>query len=407
MKLKTLTCLSLITCVASLATAAHAQTFSVIHAFTGGSDGAHPYAGVTIRGGDLYGTTNNGGFSEQGTVYQAKRLPGDNRSLVQWSIVPLSLLPISGDTPWSRVLFGPDGRLYGTTLSGGGAGDGNVYSLTPPLSICKTAFCPWQETELHDFSGTDGSQPAYGDLTWDQQGNIYGTTYTGGQEDRGTVFEMMPSGNGWTTVPIYKFSGPDGTQPQAGVVIDSKGNLFGTTLRGGGGGDYGVVYELKYVLGVGWQETVLYYFANGDDGAYPGGGLIFDSSGNLYGTATGGSGHGGTVFELSPSGDTWSFNLLYSIPAPPNGVCGSSASLTFDTAGNLYGTTVCYPEGGTVFKLAKTGNGWAYTELHSFDPLLDGDEPMGSVAVDTDGTLYGTAAVDGPTANGTLWMIKQ
>ena len=232
----------------------------------------------------------------------------------------------------------------------------------------------------------------------------------GGQHNaNGTVFEMMPSGNGWITVPIYSFSGPDGSHPYAGVVIDSSGNLFGTTSRGGPN-DLGIVFELKNVPGVGWQETVLYNFQNADDGALPFGGLIFDNLGNLYGTAIyGGSAHGGTVFELSPSGSTWTFHLLYSLTGPCDAGCGSQASLNFDAAGNLYGTTTCDGShgGGTVFKLAKAGNGWAYTELHSFDPVPDGQGPIcRKLRSIPTAAIYGTTEAGGPNSKGTLWMIK-
>ena len=402
MKTKIFFCLSVSALITSLGPTAHAQTFSVIHHFTGGSDGSLPQSGVTIRGGDLFGTASAGGPHFWGVVYQAKRSGN-------WSISPLSYLPISGNAPLSRALFGPDGHLYGTTADGG-SNVGNVYSLTAPPSICATLFCPWHETEIHNFSGQggDGRGPASGDLAWDQQGNIYGTTVDGGQHGLGVVYELMRSGNNWTEVPIYSFSGPDGSGPYAGVVIDSKGNLFGTT-RVGGANDLGAIYELQYQAGVGWKETVLYSFQNTTDGALPFGGLIFDSTGNLYGTAVyGGSALGGTVFELSPSGNTWSFNLLYSLSGFPDQGCGSVESLAFDTAGNLYGTTICDGSlnSGTAFKLSKTANGWTYNELHAFDPASDGNEPICSVAIDSDGTLYGTANAGGLYNKGTLWMIK-
>ena len=386
------------------APAVHAQTFSVIHAFTGGWDGADPQAGVVIRGGDLFGTASAGGLHFWGMVFQAKRSADNN-----WSIVPLSYLPISGNDPGSRTLFGPDGLIYGTTFVGGPNRHGNVYTLTPPVTAtCPTIFCPWLETEIHNFSGTDGDEPTNGDLVWDQQGNIFGTTYGGGQHGLGTVFEMMRSGNGWVTTPIYSFSGSDGSNPAAGVAIDANGNLFGTTTRGGAN-DLGVVYELKYMPGMGWQQTILHDFQNGDDGALPFAGLIFDQSGNLYGGAIyGGSAHGGTIFELSPSGNAWTFNLVYSLSGSPDEGCGPQTSLAFDTAGNLLGTTPCggsYDK-GTVFRLTKTNNSWGYTELHSFNPDTDGSDPICTVAIDSDGTLYGTTEASGPYSRGTLWMIK-
>ena len=170
----------------------------------------------------------------------------------------------------------------------------------------------------------------------------------------------------------------------------------------------GTVFELTYVPGIGWTEQVLYNFQNAGDGALPFGGLILDSSGNLYGsTRNGGSGGGGTVFELSPSGDTWTFKLLYSF----SGVgipCGPVATLSMDSAGNLYGTTQCdgIYNNGSVFKLSNTENGWVHTSLHDFTGGTDGGDPVSNVSIDTDGTLYGTASGGGDHGYGVVWMIK-
>jgi uncharacterized repeat protein (TIGR03803 family) len=272
--------------------------------------------------------------------------------------------------------------------------------------------------DLHDFgSGTDGQGPGLGDLIWDQQGNIYGTTAGGGTTGEGTVYEMTPSGNGYTESVLYNFSGPDGEGPWDGLVFDNKGNLFGTTIYGGlynncnaDNINCGTVFELTYVVGVGWTEHVLYDFQDASDGAYPVGGLIFDSAGNLYGTTTtGGSGGGGTVFELSPSGNTWTFKLLYSFSGQ-----GPWAALTLDGAGNLYGTA--YAAGiynnGSVFKLSNTQNGLVYTSLHDFTGGTDGGNPSGNVSIDTDGTFYGTTLAGGDLNRcegygcGVVWMIK-
>jgi uncharacterized repeat protein (TIGR03803 family) len=397
MKLKMVAVFSLIPLVA-VCSMSYAQTFSVIHAFTGGVDGSLPEVGVTLKGGALYGTTDAGGGYGWGVVYEATRL-GDN-----WSVLPISYLSISGNAPASRAFFGPDGRLYGTTNIGG-IRYGNVYTLTPPVTICRAIFCPWHETEIHNFQGSDGFSPT-GDLIWDQQGNICGTTVWGGQHNLGTVFELMPSGNGWTEVPIYSFSGPDGAYPYSGVVMDGNGNLFGTTYNGGAN-NLGTVYELKYHPGVGWTEIVLYSFQGASDGSAPIAGLVFDNSGNLYGgTAWGGAGQGGTIFELSPSGNTWNFNVIYSLSGPGY-ADGLSGSLVFDAAGNLYGAASGdgSHQSGLVFKLTKSGNVWNYTELHSFNPVTDGSGPSG-VTLDSDGTLYGTAEADVPYAKGTIWMIK-
>lgn len=409
MKVKILAYLSLI----SLNPAAHAQTFNVVHAFTG-LNGTTPYSGVTIRSGVLYGTTlctqypNNCGL---GTVYQVSHVGSG------WAHTTISLFSAGGQYPSARVGFGRDNHLYGTTAHGGVHGGGLVFNLVPPLSVCKTANCFWTENVLHVFTDNpDGALVGSGDLVWDPTGNIYGTTEFGGTSGLGTVYRMTKSGNNWTESPIYSFRGggygPDGASPHAGVILDSNGNLFGTTFAGGLYG-YGTVFELTYNDGIGWTESVLYDFQNLSDGQEPVAGLIRDSAGNLYGaTNVGGSGRGGTVFELSPVGDTWTFKLLYSFSGPYQG-CGPLASLSMDDSGNLYGTTYCDGTNnlGGVFKLTNQ-NGWEYTSLHDFTGGTDGFHPVSNVTIDADGILYGTAADGGdsscnpPYGCGTVWMIK-
>ncbi len=175
---------------------AHAQTYSVIHTFSGSDgDGASPEAGVTLRGGVLYGTTYGGGIggigNRVGTVYQMTHVGSD------WIYTPIFFFRgdgVGGANPTSRVVFGPDGHLYGTATFGGSTGNGVVFALTPPLSICKTLSCLWKENVLHNFLGGpgDGSTPSSGDLVWDHQGTLYGTTGRGGSEDQGTAFQLNP-----------------------------------------------------------------------------------------------------------------------------------------------------------------------------------------------------------------------
>ena len=376
--------------------AAHAQTFSVIHTFNG-SDGATPLAGLTLRGGVLYGTTWSGGMG-QGTVFQLTR-SGSN-----WTSSLLSEFATDGATPEARVQFGPDGHLYGTTVSGGSQSNGIVFRLTPPLSICKTANCMWTETAPHRFIGPpDGSQPLGGDMAFDQQGNIYGTTsFGGGGYSYGVVWKLTPS---YTESVIHTFSGPDGIYPYGGLIIDNKGNLLGTTSMGGAN-NFGAVYQLTFNPGVGWVQTVLYSFQNGSDGQGPFGGLLMDASGNLYGaTYGGGDGGGGVVYKLSPSGNGWTFAVLYSLAGTYQ--CGPQAALSMDAAGNLYGTTLCDGANkfGNVFKLTNTVNGWTYTSLHDFSGANDGLYPVSNVTIDAGGNLYGTTSGDGNRYSGTVWQI--
>ena len=402
MKSKTLFYLILLTFLLTLTTAMHAQTYSVIHTFTPLEVGSS-YAGVAIRGNALYGTA--GYFNGVGVVYQLTR-SGPN-----WLFSKIAVLPNLYDT--NNVVFGPDGHLYGTASTGGAYGGGAVFKLTPQVGPCRDVACYWMVNHLHDFgSGTDGSLVDGETLIWDQQGNMYGTTVYGGTYGLGTVYELTPSGNGYTENVIHSFSGSDGANPYGGLVLDNKGNLFGAA-SGYGSGGYGAIYELTYVPGVGWTEQILYNFQGADDGYSPYGGLVFDSAGNLYGaTGSGGSGGGGTVFELSPSGNTWTFKLLYSF----YGSFGTLRALTMDGAGNLYGTTVydgIYGR-GNVFRLSNTENGWVYTSLYDFTGGTDGADPLSNVAIDTDGTLYGTTARGGDlncsnstgAGCGVVWMIK-
>ena len=391
MKSKTVFYLILLTLIASLIPAAHTQTFSVIHSFTGGTDGETPEAGVTVRGNALYGTAG-GPFGGCAAVYQLSH-SGSN-----WLFSTLATLP-HNCSPEARVVFGPDGHLYGTSRQGGTYNVGTVFKLTPQSGPCKDAACYWTVNDLHDFDpgNGDGYAPGFGDLIWDQQGNIYGTTQVGGALGYGTVYELTPSGNGYTESVIHSFSGPDGWEPYAGLVFDNQGNLFGTTHAGGSNG-FGTVFELTYVVGIGWTEHVLYNFQND---VRPGG-LTFDSVGNLYGTTNNDYTYVSTVFELSPSGDSWVYTTLYSF-SPGGG--GLYRDLVFGPDGALYGATELGGTygWGTVFKLANTQNGWQYTSLHDFEGH-DGAYPDCKVTFDTEGNLYG-AAMESPQL-GVVWMIK-
>jgi hypothetical protein len=271
--------------------AIEAQTFSVLHNFSGGGDGANPYAGITVGpSGVLYGTALRGGNYNGGTVFKLSQV---NSS---WVLSPLYEFTggSDGDTPQGGVVIGPNGALYGTTFYGGGVNYGVAFELRPPATVCKAILCYWGETVLHTFTGTpDGQYPASVNLAFDQVGNIYGTTYRGGSYgyNGGTTFELTPSGGGYTESILHNFgSGTDGYWPYAGVVLDTAGNVYGTTVYGGTGaecgGNCGTVYQLMPSNG-GWQENILVSF-DYTDGNYPFSNLIIDAFGNLYGTTSGG-----------------------------------------------------------------------------------------------------------------------
>ena len=381
----------------------HAQTFSVIHTF-GSGEGGIAVSGVTLRNGNLYGTTSGEGSVAPGSVYQISHI-GSN-----WITTPLALFWLMGYGPNGNVNFGPDGHLYSTTRLSGSYNRGTVFSLAPRASLCTTVTCFWTKEVVHDFRGSpqDGSDPELGDLAWDQQGNLYGVTSEGGAFGHGAAFQITQSGNNWTENLIHSFANnPDGAVPQDGVIVDKNGNVFGTTVEGGSQSS-GTIYKLSN-SGNGWQETILYNFQGGSDGAVPTG-LISDSAGNLYGATRDVAGYAGTVFELSPSGNTWTFTVLANLPGPNR--CGPVAALAMDAAGNLYGTTACSGAYrlGTVFELTNTQNGWIYTSLHDFTGNEDGAQPESNVTIDSDGTIYGTAAYGGngyySAGQGTVWMIK-
>lgn len=386
-----------------------AQSFTVIHNFTGGGDGDRPRAGLTKdAAGNLYGTTRDGGQHGYGTVIKLAHKGSG------WLLNPRYSFAGGDDGAYldARVIIGPDGSLYGTTYVGGGSGCGGggcgtVFKLTPPTTACKSALCPWTETVLYRFAGApdDGQSPGFCDLVFDQAGNIYGTTQGGGLYNWGTVFKLKPSNGGWVESVLYSFtSGADGGSPTAGgVVFDNAGNLYGTAFLGGAY-NTGVVYELS-PAGSGWIEKVLYDFQSGNDGGNPIGGLIFDPSGNLYGTTVyGGSGGGGTIFEMTPSNGNWIYTVLYSFIS---GTSGPESNLTMDAAGNLYGTT--FADGthgfGNVFKLVLFNGGWTYTDLYDFTGSSDGANPESAVLFDANGNLYGTAEYGGMYGSGVVFEI--
>ena len=380
---------------------AQAQTFTVIHNFTG-TDGADPLAGLTIdRGGRLYGTTYSGGAG-YGTVYMLAH----NGS--GWSFNSLYSFTggSDGDRAYGRVTFGPNGTLYGTTSQGGNSvcanGCGTVFNLKPPPNaICGNAPCPRAKTVLYRFMGTDGAGPS-GDLVFDQAGNVYGTTFIGGgmggNDGAGVVYKLTTAG-----VETVLFDFPEtgctaGADPFGGVIFDTTGNLYGTTRSTGAFGcGNGVVFQLS-PSGPPWIENVLYTFQNGSDGGLPQAGLITDKVGNLYGaTSTGGQGGGGTVFEMMPPGNSWTLSTLYGFSGSGD-LAGPQGNLIMDQAGNLYGTTVS--DGthgfGSVFKLTPSVGGmWTYTSLYNFLGGNDGANPYSNLVFDASGNLYGTASAGG------------
>jgi uncharacterized repeat protein (TIGR03803 family) len=391
--------------------AAQAQTYTIIHNFTGGGDGANPYTGLTMdAAGNFYGTTSGGGAS-YGIVFKLKH------SGSGWILSPVHSFAGGADGwfPWARVAIATDGTIYGSTSTSSGDGChegstcGTVFHLRPSPTAPKSVLTPWNETVIYRFTGAnDGAYPR-GDLVFDQLGNLYGTTVNGGSTGSGVIYKLAPSVGNWTETVLYSAqNNGDGANPFGGVVFDRSGNLYGVFSQGGPHG-FGAVYELS-PSGSGWTEQTLYGFNYVTDGTYPEGGLIIDSSGNLYGTTLdGGSGQGGTVFELTHGSGGWAFNVIYSFSGPYDG--GPWDKLSMDTAGSLYGATRA--DGaygfGSIFRLTPSSGGWTYTSLHDFcgpaPPSTDGASPIGNLVLDANHNLYGTTAYGGQFGFGVVFKI--
>ncbi|MGC2112769.1 MAG: choice-of-anchor tandem repeat GloVer-containing protein [Candidatus Korobacteraceae bacterium] len=400
-----------VVCVLAIAgsRAAPAQTFTLLHTFTGGTDGKQPETGMTLdQAGNLYGTTFQGGTG-YGTVF---RLSHRNSG---WVLNPLYAFRggTDGNGPLTQPRFGPDGTLYGTT-QGGGNNYGTVFNLRPPATVCAGVLCPWTETQLYAFTDRGDSEYPQGNLAFDPAGNLYGAAagfniaggYGPPSQSNGSIYELIHAGGTWTVDVLWAFPvlQGGGYNPEGGVILDQTGKVYGTTVFGGDFND-GTVFVVQRE-GFGWDLTTLHSF-NGNDGRFPQAGLVADSEGNFYGaTSGGGRSQSGVIFEMTPSNGGWNFKLLYQLHF---GTGGLMSTLAIDAGGNLYGST--YAGGqhgqGNVFKLSPSGGTWTYTDLYDFTGGSDGYSPIGGVTVDAAGNIYGTASEGGTDGAGTTWEITQ
>jgi len=388
-----------------------AQTFTVLHSFTGGADGASPFSSLAIDHYDnLYGAATFGGAHEFctssfgvgcGAIFKMTHRGSG------WTFATLYEFgghPFDGANPVGTPTLAPDGTIYGTTDSGGiggcsdlGGGCGTIFRLQPRPTICPSLSCPWTETILYSFMERgDGGNPT-GAMAMDAAGILYGTTLTGNETDD-VVFEA--GAMGYYQV-LHTFTGypTDGSYAYAGPTIDSGGNLYGTTVQGGSNGG-GTVYQLKH-SGSGWNESVIYNFEGGANGASPAAGLVLDPSGNLYGITQTNPFH--VIFSLTPMNGGWNFTNLYSFPGDGQNHLLYSNTLARDASGNLYGTD--NNGEGSVFELSPAGGGWNYTQLYQFTGGSDGGNPGGGVVLDSVGNLYGTTTTGGAQGHGTVWEI--
>ena len=300
-----------------------------------------------------------------------------------------------GANPSGRLTSDGAGNFYGTTPNGVVWGAGTVFELSPNGSG------GWNETVLHSFTGgADGSSPAYSYVMFDNAGNLYGTASGGGSNGYGVVFKLTPDGATWTETVLYNFAGgTDGANPQNGLIVDSAGNFYATTQAGGAYGG-GTVFELS-PSGGGWTEQVIYSIAPAQ---YPmTAGLTMDKAGNIFGAS------GTTVFELSPNGNGgWNPAVIHTFTGGPKGAkdgIGVEGTPVFDQAGNLYGTTYNggIHGGGTVYELSLEKGTWTEKILHSFGARLDGSMAWGGVLLDVAGDIYGTTANGGWYTYGSVY----
>jgi uncharacterized repeat protein (TIGR03803 family) len=382
-----------------LAAGAWAQTYSVLTSFSRYVDGEWPASAPVIDGsGNVFGTTTDTtGGNGDGVVYELV----NNRNGT-YTPTPLYTLPCG--VP-NGLAMDSLGSLYGTDI----CNPSFVYELaksdgTYTYSVIANLGKGYEA----------GSQPD-GTLTIDAKGRIYGTTAQGGGGDCrsgcGEVFQLTKTAKGWTKEVLHVFHlysyDDDGTNPAAGIALDAKGNVYGTTENGGAFGK-GVVFELSPPSDGQevYTETILHAFRGPKDGCNPISGVVFDKSGNLYGAASAcGLHNDGTVYRVKHSGDRFVTSVLLQF----NGSKGSNpydgGYLAIDSAGNVYGTAASggLYGGGTVFKLAS--GTFAYTDLHDFDNNgTDGYGPSG-VSLDSSGNLYGTTYYGGSNNQGTVWRI--
>ncbi len=375
--------------------AASGYTLTRLHSFTG-ADGAKPYGALLADAtGNLYGTTSEGGSGENyGTVFMLNASAGYALSTLH------TFDGTDGWSPRAGLTADDGGNLYGTTISGlGQSSYGTVFRIGAGVGHFFST--------IHHFQGFDGSAPG-SELIVDASGSLYGTTGSGGEFGYGTVFRISASPV-FALTTLHSFDDEDGAHPgAASLLLDSSGNLYGTTpdsgIGGGIPGYYGTAFRLD--ASAGYSLTTLARFGI-TDGANPLGALIADATGNLYGTTHDGGGNGfGSVFRLD--GETFELTTLHSFASLDGQMPG--AGLLADALGNLIGTTLgggpnLNSQDGTVFRL-DAGNGYALTALHDFT-FGDGQSPLGSVVADPSGNLFGTtnSGGTGTFASGTVFEL--
>jgi uncharacterized repeat protein (TIGR03803 family) len=288
-----------------------------------------------------------------------------------------------------------------------------ILAVIAPVAILVAAASASTTKVIYSFAGGNDGEYLDTDLVMDAAGNLYGTSVQGGDFSSGTVFQLSPSGAGWTHTVLYSFTGGiDGGEPYKGVTLDSEGNIYGTAVTGGSGsceGGCGVLFKLTNSGGT-WTQIVIHAFTGGNDGSGPGSGLTLDPHGNLYGMTPTGGAHGlGVVFQLHPQANgAWKLNVLHAFTGGDDGSSASAGRLILDHAGSLYGvTTVGGAHGdGIVFEVTHTQSGaWTLLPLYAFKDQPDGALPYGGLIFDKEGNLYGTTYYAGVHDVGTVYKL--
>ena len=399
-------CLAFATSLAAgiLATSAWASSApQVIYSFAGENDGEYTDTDLVIdSAGNLYGSSVQGGAFGGGTVFRVSPSGHGWKHTVLYSFTGGA----DGGEPYKGVTLDSEGNLYGTAVTGGGGscegGCGVAYKLTHVGGT-------WTQSVIHTFTGgNDGSGPGAG-LTLDKHGNVYGMTPTGGANGLGVIFRLQPQASGeWKIKVLHTFSGDDGATGSAGRLVLRSGTLYGAATVGGANG-LGTIFSLKHIPGQ-WQFKNLYSFKGQPDAGFPYGGLTFDAAGNLYGTTYyDGANDFGSVYQLSPQPDgSWTERVLYSFKGGRDGM-GSISNLVFSKKGALYGTTSEGGSGcscGTIFKLKADALGnWTEKVVYRFTGVPDAGFAYNGMVGDAAGNLYGATVHGGTNDDGAIYKF--
>jgi uncharacterized repeat protein (TIGR03803 family) len=378
-----------------------AQTDQILHSFSG-SDGIRPN-GILVfdASGNLYGTTQSGGSTGCGgrgcgTVFELSPESGGT-----WSYKVIHTFGGSdGATPMWGVVFDAAGNLYGTTAYGGANNFGDVFQLQPTET-------GWTENVLYNFTGVDDGANPFSGVVLDASGNLYGTTVNGAANKQGTVFELSKSGSSWLFKVLLDLYNIDGTGPSP-LVFDTAGNLYGTAASGGFNRNHmrGTIFELSPSSGGTWTSSVIFAFTGPETfGENPAGGVVFDKTGNIYGTLeNGGFGDafGGSIYELqTPSLEEMDWATFTRFPASPH---PPLSPVALDSANNIYvalsgdGASVCY---GAILKIGKD-----VYEIYNFSASSsDGHFPLGGIVLDAENNIYGATSSGGGAGYGTIFKV--